>query len=288
MIVEFARQDQAGLPGMVARTEFLRAEKDPQLKRHVEPRQSVDRVEFGPGNIVNSVAALSHNPVNFFQPILRRVVHFKSAARPQISLCQGENNSIPDGLVRAVERAVQEDALVVLAHSQWPAIPGRLPVFTLGTVGAVLRFSARASLRSRGCSVRAGRLGFLLNSERLTGRPHSFSRRLRMTVSTACSTTLSGTLRPPGRYAIPAYRVCSFLGILGSLMAAPRFCFMNRFLRPLYMPFLHVRLIYHAAACSPVVAGRCRLGRNGFRDGLAARRKDPPTDFQRPRSGSLG
>jgi hypothetical protein len=58
-------------------TEFPRAEKEAQFKRHVEARQGRRAIAFGARNIMLAILALGDNATDFVQTIFGRVICFQ-------------------------------------------------------------------------------------------------------------------------------------------------------------------------------------------------------------------
>jgi hypothetical protein len=59
-----------------AEPKTLGAQKNPELKRHVESGKFAFRVDLGPGKIVHAVAALADNRVQLFKSRFRPVFQF--------------------------------------------------------------------------------------------------------------------------------------------------------------------------------------------------------------------
>ena len=110
-----------------AGAEPLRAEKDAELKRHIEPRQMRAPVELRARDIVNAQPAFPDNANDLVDPDSAGVVRFERAARHVIALEHREDGRMQQRPVAHIEGAIDEDAAVVLRRdaSRATARPSR-------------------------------------------------------------------------------------------------------------------------------------------------------------------
>ncbi|HYH80024.1 MAG TPA: hypothetical protein VEX86_09500 [Longimicrobium sp.] len=106
-------QDQDAFLFLPPRPELARAKKKPQFKRHVEPGQSLGRVELGAGDVVDAVAAPTDDPVDLRDAHLTAVIYLERAPSEKSAVVNGEHQRSKNLLVVGVERAVDEDALLI-------------------------------------------------------------------------------------------------------------------------------------------------------------------------------
>jgi len=109
-------QDEAGFAFLRPVAEPASPEEDAEFKGHVEPREAA-RVWFCPGDVVNTPMAFPDDARDLPDPHLAGVVNFQRASRPQAALKGGEHEGLENGLIIAVERAVDKNVLVVVSRN---------------------------------------------------------------------------------------------------------------------------------------------------------------------------
>jgi hypothetical protein len=90
------------------------AEKHSQLQRHVEPRQSIDAIEFCSGKIVNTKPALFNDRKYLLNPRLAAIIYFEGTPGAKSAQDNGEYNTIENRFELGVEGAIDENPDVVV------------------------------------------------------------------------------------------------------------------------------------------------------------------------------
>ncbi len=133
-------EDQALLQLSRVIAKSFGAEIEAEFQRHIEARQAMDRVEFGPRQIVDSIAAFLDDAIELVYPGLAAVVQLAGRSRAKSAAEHREDEGVEHRCIGAVERAVDEH-IIRRAYARrqraWLAI-------TFSTISRI--FSARAGV----------------------------------------------------------------------------------------------------------------------------------------------
>jgi hypothetical protein len=94
----------------------LRAEEEAQFERHVEPGELRGLVDACTRNIVNAEPRVLDDVENLVDASLTAILNFQSGTSREPAVVYRENKCIEDALVFAVERNVEENAILVRRH----------------------------------------------------------------------------------------------------------------------------------------------------------------------------
>jgi hypothetical protein len=106
-------EDQAPFLFLAPLAKALRSEKDPQFERHVESRQIRRGIEVGATEVIDGEPAIRDKVKNPLHPDLPAILDFQSTTGLETAVEDGEDDRLEERLVALIERAVDENALVV-------------------------------------------------------------------------------------------------------------------------------------------------------------------------------
>lgn len=89
----------------------LGPEEQPQLERHVEPRQAIVAIELGPTNVVYAVPAFLDQIVELVDASLAAIVQLARRSGPEAARKDRENQRLEDWFVIRVEGTVYENVV---------------------------------------------------------------------------------------------------------------------------------------------------------------------------------
>ncbi len=102
-------QNQRRLFALIVTSKSSAPKKQPQLQRHVEPRQVGDGIELDRGEIVYAELAFFDDPFDLCQADIAGIVFLAGATSNKTEVAHGEDNGVEDRPVTGVEGAVDED-----------------------------------------------------------------------------------------------------------------------------------------------------------------------------------
>ncbi len=108
-------EDQDALRLLVLATIALCAKKQPQFERHLEARQVMDRVEFGPRQVMNAVSAIGDQAIDLVDSRLAAIVELARVhgtsvvAEGKPAVARDREEAVPEGLVLDAEGRASTD-----------------------------------------------------------------------------------------------------------------------------------------------------------------------------------
>jgi len=88
--------------------ELLRPHEDPELQRHVEPRQSRLRIPFHARDVVDRVLRLGDDAHDLDDPHITRVFRLQSTSGDESAVMDRENHRPEQRRMLLIERAVDD------------------------------------------------------------------------------------------------------------------------------------------------------------------------------------
>src|SRR5215469_1242846 len=92
----------------------MSTKKYPELQRHIEARQTARRIQLRARDIVDAKTAGGNEPDDLVEPCPTRVVDLQRTPRREAACRHCEDNGIEHCRVASIERAIDEDAAVVV------------------------------------------------------------------------------------------------------------------------------------------------------------------------------
>jgi hypothetical protein len=106
-------EDHADFLPVMPVSKALATQEQPQLERHIEARQFIDRIELGARNVVDAEFAARDNPNDFVHSNLPAVRDFQGTARREPAIYDGEDRRMEEAPVLEIKGTVDENALIV-------------------------------------------------------------------------------------------------------------------------------------------------------------------------------